>query len=220
MVEEFQWPPIESNPEVFQSYLNELGLPEGYGFTELFGFDAELLAMVPTPVQAVIVNMEELAVDQPEKPAAQASWFMKQIDALDNACGIIACLHAVMNTPAIRDQMQGKLGTIYEETKEMKAVDIGQKIAGDQGFKEVHGHYAEQGQSEQAETEEDVKHHFIAFVKNADGHLIELDGMRESARLIKADSSDILADSVNEMKTRLAAGQVSDRLSMIAFGSL
>ena len=43
---EFNWPPLESNPEIFTEYMQKLGLPSIWGFGELYGFDEELLGMV------------------------------------------------------------------------------------------------------------------------------------------------------------------------------
>ena len=57
---EFNWPPLESNPEIFTEYMQKLGLPSIWGFGELYGFDEELLGMVNQPVLAVILNAEHL----------------------------------------------------------------------------------------------------------------------------------------------------------------
>ena len=62
----FHWPPLESNPEIFETYMGSMGLPtESWGFSELFGLDEDLLGFVPQPVLAVIVNFE------PVKPEAE-----------------------------------------------------------------------------------------------------------------------------------------------------
>ena len=56
----FNWPPLESNPEIFQNYMRQCGLQEAWGFGEIFGFEEDLLAFVPQPCLAVIVNAEFL----------------------------------------------------------------------------------------------------------------------------------------------------------------
>ena len=100
MVEQFHWPPLESNPDIFEQYCSKLGLPDVWGFGEIYGFDEDLLAMVPQPVMAVIINSERLKkTEDKEKGSAdtKAHFYMKQSGTLDNACGIIACIHAILN---------------------------------------------------------------------------------------------------------------------------
>ncbi len=94
------WPPLESDPSLFNDYMHECGMPQTWGFNELYGFDDELLDMVPKPVLAVVVNFEK--IDNGEMNIMgfqeyQSRYFMNQSGALDNACGVIACLHAIYN---------------------------------------------------------------------------------------------------------------------------
>ncbi len=95
----FRWPPLESNPEVFTRYLHRLGLGKSWGIGEVYGFDEELLAFLPQPIVAVIVAFESLASrGEGERGSADLNnvvpFYMKQTRELDNACGVIACLHA------------------------------------------------------------------------------------------------------------------------------
>lgn len=99
MQQSFNWPPLESSPEIFEDYMRSLGLCSTHGFYELYGFDEELLMMSP-PTYAVILAYERLKEDkQAGDPAAisQCDFYMKQSPALDQACGVIACLHAIFN---------------------------------------------------------------------------------------------------------------------------
>ena len=59
--ETFRWPPLESNPEVFTDYMRGVGLTAEWAINELYGFDEDLLGMLPQPVMAVIANVERLA---------------------------------------------------------------------------------------------------------------------------------------------------------------
>ena len=53
-------------------------------------------------------------------PEYQTSFYMKQTDHLDNACGIIACIHSVLNStgqiPLSEDSLLGKFN---EDTRAM-----------------------------------------------------------------------------------------------------
>ena len=94
------WPPLESDPSLFNDYMHECGMPQTWGFNELYGFDDELLDMVPKPVLAVVVNFEKIDNGEMNIMGFQeyeSRYFMNQSGALDNACGVIACLHAIYN---------------------------------------------------------------------------------------------------------------------------
>ena len=82
-------------------------------------------------------------------------------------------------------------------------------------FQTVHRGFAAQGQSVQAEEQSDVKHHFTAFVVNSAGQLIELDGCKQGPYVVAENCSDVLRGAVGEIQRRLAAGEVSESLSMI-----
>ena len=98
--EPFNWPPLESNPEIFADYMHQCGLPANWTFGEIYGFDEDLLAFVPQPVIAVIVNAEFLKKQEDRQRgdvSVANNYYMKQTNTLDNACGVIACIHAILN---------------------------------------------------------------------------------------------------------------------------
>lgn len=50
-----RWVPLESNPELFTAWSESMGLDTTkYVYTDIFGLDDDLLAMVPQPVEAVL----------------------------------------------------------------------------------------------------------------------------------------------------------------------
>ena len=80
--------------------MQKLGLPATWGFGEIYGFDEELLMMVPQPCIAVIANVERLKKEEDKAKGdadTQTTFYMKQTGKLDNACGVIACLHGIYN---------------------------------------------------------------------------------------------------------------------------
>ena len=42
-----KWIPLESNPDIMNTYTQRLGLEGGFAFTDVFGTDPDLLAFVP-----------------------------------------------------------------------------------------------------------------------------------------------------------------------------
>jgi len=106
--QEFNWPPLESNPEIFTKYMHQIGLPESWAIGEVFGFDEDLLAFLPQPIIGVIVAVERLKKHEAIQCGSvennsKVPFYMKQTGELDNACGIIACIHATLNN---LDQIQ------------------------------------------------------------------------------------------------------------------
>ena len=79
----------------------------------------------------------------------------------------------------------------------------------------MHKGFAAQGQSNQAAEQDDVKHHFTAFVVNSAGQLIELDGCKKGPLVIAEGCQDVLRGAVAEIQRRLADGAVSESISMI-----
>ena len=86
--------------------MHSLGLPNEWAVGEVFGFDEDLLTFIPQPVVGVIVAVERLNPDEDKALGSAdnldngtAPFYMKQTGNLDNACGIIACLHAIYNNP-------------------------------------------------------------------------------------------------------------------------
>ena len=105
-----------------------IGLSFEWEFSELFGFDDETIAMVPEPRIAVIVNYERLNKDDDVALGSadnleHVKFYMKQTDTLENACGIIACIHAILNANITLgvDSMLQKLKDACGETPQSRA---------------------------------------------------------------------------------------------------
>ena len=61
MVEQtMEWPPLESNPEVFTDYMHQIGMSQDWVIQECYGFDDDMLGFLPKPVIAVIATFESL----------------------------------------------------------------------------------------------------------------------------------------------------------------
>lgn len=115
------WKALESNSEIFSTLIHELGAGSHSKFEDILGFEQELLAMVPSPCLAVVLLYADDKIKEAQQieakttdskagegkkqdsgsttttAAAKDLFFIEQIDVLNNACGTIAALHAVLN---------------------------------------------------------------------------------------------------------------------------
>ena len=98
---QYQWPPLEGNPDIFMNYLEKGGFDlSKYAFNEIYGFEEDLLAFVPQPRFGVIICAERLKKSEDKErgdPSVECDFYTDQSGTLDNACGIIAALHVIYN---------------------------------------------------------------------------------------------------------------------------
>ncbi|KAH9474019.1 hypothetical protein MJO28_000142 [Puccinia striiformis f. sp. tritici] len=195
-----RWLPLESNPDVMNSWASALGLStEEVSFTDVYGLDKELLEMVPKPVYAVLMlfpiskeyeqarskendlilaenNSQEILKNLNERVI-----FIKQ--TISNACGTIGLLHALANNPKIPIK-EGSLTEFFKECKSKNAHERAELLEKNNGIASVHADQALSGQSKVPDSNEAVDLHFVCFVKStgnddkAEDRLIELDGRK------------------------------------------
>jgi ubiquitin carboxyl-terminal hydrolase L3 len=220
----FSWPPLESNPEVFTSYLHSIGLSPTFCIGEVFGFDEDLLAFLPQPVLGIIVCYERLIPKseyrEQDKGSAdnydKVNYYMHQSKVLDNACGIIACLHAIFNCPAVEVSESSVLGKFRQYTLSASPEERCTALENDTDFQTIHKTYASKGQSREITSGQDkVKHHFIAYTLNPEGQLVELDGTKAGPVIVGDCGGDMLRGSIKEVMGKLERGEISESLSMM-----
>jgi hypothetical protein len=59
-----------------------------------------------------------------------------------------------------------------------------------------------------------VKYHFIAFVRNAAGQLVEFDGLKTGPLIVETHCEDILADTARILLKRVEDGVYSENISV------
>ena len=122
---------------------------------------------------------------------------MKQSGTLDNACGIIACIHAALNSDVVI-KPDSTLGKFQADSANKTPADRATALEQNEEWKAVHKNYANQGNTEAISGDQSkVKHHFIAFVVK-DGKLVELDGLKKGPNVI-GDCDDVLRGSIKEI---------------------
>ncbi|ANZ76818.1 BA75_03669T0 [Komagataella pastoris] len=169
--------PLESNPEIFSNFGTQLGLIPRYAFYDIFSLDSEMLSLYPRPNDGVILlfpvtrEYEEFKAKETPSRDVNVNWYKQKVK---NACGLYALLHILTNLS--KDHLQQDQNNILDRyEKSQESIDeLIQDVS-----KHIYNQYAVQGETEAPSAEEDITLHFITFVKNSDGRLIELDGRRD-----------------------------------------
>jgi len=207
-----RWLPLESNPEVINKYVGNLGIKmEEYEFIDIYGLDDELLQMVPKPVLAVLLLFpiskeyrkyaQELqdSIQEKGQTVSPNLYYTKQ--TVQNACGTVALIHALANNRFTLNIEEGKEFANYlKETENLPPEERATYLETDTSFSIVHQESAQQGQTETPNIEDEVDLHFVAFI-HKDDHLYELDGAKKSP-INHGPSSDntLLEDTARVVK--------------------
>eukprot|EP00047_Mylnosiga_fluctuans_P009712 m.12709 g.12709 ORF g.12709 m.12709 type:complete len:230 (+) comp2750_c0_seq1:147-836(+) len=201
-----RWLPIESNPDVMNKFVHSVGLEPSYSFCDVFGLDADLLAMVPRPVAAVLLLFPCTENQDAARKAEQAelaksgfapnpkAFFLKQ--TIGNACGTIGLIHAVANNLDSLTLGEGFLRTYIDECKALSPEERGHKLEHNEGITAVHEGAAHEGQTQAPSLDDSVNLHFICFTA-VEGRLYEFDGTKPAPVDHGPTSADtLLEDSV------------------------
>jgi ubiquitin carboxyl-terminal hydrolase L3 len=108
-----QFVPLESNPQVFNSMLHDLGGSPNLVFHDVYSIsDPDLLAIVPRPVYALVLilpfALSTYKADKEKEEAVQKDYVGDESDddvcfirqTIHNACSLWSIFHAVCNEPA------------------------------------------------------------------------------------------------------------------------
>ena len=201
-------------------------MSQNFAIGEVFGFDEDLLAFLPQPILGIIVCYERLIPKSEIREQDRGSkdnyekvtFYMHQSKVLDNACGIIACLHAVYNCVAASAEIDpaSVLGKFLERAQNSTPLQRCNNLENDADFQMIHQNYASQGQSQEiTSNQKEVKHHFVAYVLNTEGLLVELDGTKAGPVVLGDCGGDVLRGSIKEIKGRLERAEISESLSMM-----
>lgn len=220
----FEWTPLISDPEIFNTVFHSLGLSNSYRFEELFSFEENYLPQESNTL-ALILNSEKLKnlnndfiiKNYPEL------FYMKQDDTLTNACGIVAGLHAIGNINL--DSFKHNNHSLLKEDSFLK-IFYSKNYTPEENCKAIF-------ESEQNRTinkslksdssiEYSVKHHYTAFIKTKDNDVLELDGRQINPILVASNiqPSNFLKVIIQEINNRLLNNEISEYLSLIYLTSL
>ncbi|ORX88606.1 peptidase C12, ubiquitin carboxyl-terminal hydrolase 1 [Basidiobolus meristosporus CBS 931.73] len=184
---EIAWVPLESNPEVMNQFIHNLGVSELWGYNDVWGLDEDLLQMVPQPCVALLLlfpitpGYEKFRLEESKKlhetgqPLSDKVYFMKQ--TIRNACGSIAVLHSLANTMDKIEILEGPLKNFLAKTQSLNPDDRAKTLETSGEIAQAHQATAQGGQTEAPNAEDDIDLHFICFIER-DGEIYELDGRK------------------------------------------
>ena len=180
------WLPVESNPEVFNSFAAKMGFPQTLVWQDVMSLEDWGLEMLPAPVRACAmvyeITPEQEAFKATEEAARAAAaapavlpFFMAQ--QIPNACGTIALIHTCVNLAVGGDVAvpEGSwLAGYIQKALPLSPVEREALLAADTTLAEQHADAVQQGQSAVVN---DTWQHFVCFVER-EGRLWELDGRK------------------------------------------
>jgi len=213
--DEERWAALESNPEVLTNLCHQMGVSSSFEVVDVWGLDPDLLGFVPQPVIAMILLFpsrnpdgsrckDKLEVDISHE-IVNKTFFLQQISGhLDNACGTIAMIHAVLNNRSLLGIEGGEspLERYYKHTENMNYEDRGKELDNNKEIASVHNSLVQEGQSRRVESDK-VCHHFVC-VTAVDQHLVELDGAYNSGPNIvkKLEDESLLSAAAKFIKSK------------------
>ncbi|CAG9334524.1 unnamed protein product [Blepharisma stoltei] len=170
------WPALESDPEIFTSYFRSIGLSQNYEFAEVFTLEEEI------PCEAVILAYNYTGENPPfEGEQIGSQYFIKQVNTLDNACGLIASIHAILNS-----NIEVAEGSILSELKEgvrdKSPEDAAAWLIHHEGLHNTHRQYAQEGQSNITDA---PNYHFVAVMPG----FVLYDGLKQSPIRLNCEGS-------------------------------
>lgn len=227
-----RWRPLESNPDVMNTFLRDLGLGEPWGMTDIISLDPDTTDLVAQPCLAVILllpitdkyneftrqqEIDSNEIDPVLKLNAAEPYFMKQ--TIHNACGTIALIHAIANNIERLEVLPDSvLGKFLESTRQLSPVDRGRKLEENVDIANLHEVGAHEGQSETPGADDDVDLHFIALVNYGD-HVVELDG-RKNKPIVHAvtNNESFVKDAFKVAQKYMSIDPFNLRFSALSLG--
>lgn len=204
---ETRWLPLESNPEVMNKYIQTLGVNDQWQFVDVYGFDSDMLQMVPRPVCAVLLlfplSEKTEAINLGEEDPKSELYFIRQ--TIGNACGTIGIIHALCNNDErLGFDREKHLSKFFGDTKDLTPEERGKHLESDTAFGEAHDEVAQEGQTQAPSRDERIDLHFIAFVHHK-GHLYELDGRKDAPVNHGPSTEDTLLEDTAEVVKKFMA---------------
>ena len=217
-----EWPPLESDPQIFNDYFHSIGIKSDVFFKELLSLvDYSAFMSIGGPLLGVILNYSRNEKEkQKQFPKTESvPYFMKQTRELDNACGLIASLHCFGNAKngEFKFEPGSVLENFFNKAKNLSPLERAKLLDSDNKFKKAHVHFSEKGQTDmKKEVKNDYVGHYICFM-NINGKLIEFDGIKDAPSVIKENINDtnFLDETLKEIMNRINSKAINEQVNVM-----
>ncbi|KAI7853581.1 hypothetical protein BDC45DRAFT_441930 [Circinella umbellata] len=156
------WIPLEGNPDL----IHDNGVDPTWSFHDIYGFDSELLDLIPRPEQ------EKRILEQGQVVSHNVIYFKQTIY---NACGMMALIHALANNKHLLTHDTGVFREIVDKAEHLTVNERIDLLEKNEKLAFIHEKAGNEGQTKAPEPESFVEVHYTCFTK-IDGDLYELDG--------------------------------------------
>ncbi|KAJ7115800.1 peptidase C12, ubiquitin carboxyl-terminal hydrolase [Mycena epipterygia] len=230
-----RWVPLESNPDVLNSWSTKAGLVPLVQFDDVFGLDEALLAMVAQPVKAVVLlfpispesearrKQEDEDIQSKGQPAVDPTiiWIKQTIS---NACGTMGLIHAIANSD-VTLAPESPLAKFIDQCKDKTPEERAKLLETTPLFADIHAQAASSGQSA-VPTNLDTDLHFTCFVAAPSSRgpgsagsmrLVELDG-RRAGPIDRGECTDLLADAAKVIQEVYIGNSQSMQFNVMSLG--
>lgn len=218
---------------------HELGLSQKLQFHEVYSLtEPALLEFLPRPAYALLLvfpvtdtyekfreeedaSRQDYSASGSEEPVV---WFKQTIR---NACGLIGLLHVITNGEAREQITAGSdLEQLLRDAIPLDPVKRADLLYNSKSLEAAHATAAATGDSRAPEADASIDLHFVAFIKDKENNLWELDGRRKgplNRGKLEADQ-DVLSENGQELgvlsflRREEEAGGGDMRFSVIMLG--
>ena len=228
------WPPLESDPYIFNEYFHSVGMKDDVYFKEMLSLvDYNALLSINGPLLGVILNYSrdeipkegegqkegEIPKEEVFPKEESVPYFMRQSKKLDNACGLIAALHCFGNCKngELKFKPDSILEKFFNKAKPLSPSERAKLLEDYDDFKKAHEHFSGKGQTcIEKQVKNDYVGHYICFV-NVKGKLVEFDGIKEAPSLIKenVNDSNFLDETLKEILKRIQNKIIKEQVNVM-----
>jgi hypothetical protein len=218
------WPPLESDPEIFNNYFHSIGLSDKVCFKELLSLlDYKEFLLIEGPLLGIILNysrFENKKIKPPEDKILlpeKIPYFIKQTDVLDNACGLIAAIHIFGNNK-IDYKKNSILDEFFINSEKLNYEERAKFLENYNKFKEAHKEFSNKGQTKMEDVEKKKINvgHYIAFVI-INNNLYELDGIKKGPFLLKenVNYTEFLDETSKIIMKRIENQEIEENVNVM-----